>query len=685
MPLAFPAPALRWSADTEEPYAHSPVTPVDSTGPLGFAIDPAILREEELGAEQPSQQPYEPSPHQRPLAHPLAHPYQLEQHIYPSQDHYARDFPQGLPPEPQMLMQPHLDQDHDPPPPAKHPHKKPRRVKRPRREKNCGFCQGSDESNKDGVPEEMLSCTKCGRSGHPTCLDIVHILHNVLTYDWTCIECRACEICNDKGDDTKLLFCDNCDRGWHYDCLDPPLPSTPEGNWHCPLCPPPQEGETDLDAEGDMDVEASGAEEAEGDEEEAYDEEDPDASMEVDEQPSAPAATPKPKKKRSRSRPRPRPTVARTPASSRKARAPPRTPARSHHATSNDKHSSNQRVTLRLRLSKGGRQQEEDERKSQFESFLAPEEYDTTKSVIVSDDKSRFERSRVSAENKTMARSAIPPETPGASTSTAHHPSSTFRPLRSLGHLPPQTPIRIPSPTLSNTTRDTPGPSNSGEPAAPQLRIRTLRFGEWDIDTWYDAPFPEEYNNLPEGRLWMCEFCLKYMRSGFGWERHQTKCKSRHPPGDEIYRDDNISVFEVDGRRNKIYCQNLCLLSKMFLDHKSLFYDVEPFLFYVMTELDDGGAHFVGYFSKEKRSPKDLNLSCIMTLPVRQRKGWGNLLIDFSYLLSRKEKRVGTPERPLSALGERTYKRYWELAVKSYLYKAPDHVTFESESLTDPA
>ncbi len=110
----------------------------------------------------------------------------------------------------------------------------------------------------------------------------------------------------------------------------------------------------------------------------------------------------------------------------------------------------------------------------------------------------------------------------------------------------------------------------------------------------------------------------------------QLKCKVRHPPGDEIYRDGRISIFEVDGRKNKIYCQNLCLLSKMFLDHKSLFYDVEPFLFYVMTETNEGGAHFVGYFSKEKLSPKNYNVSCIMTLPVRQRQGWGNLLIDFS-------------------------------------------------------
>jgi MOZ/SAS family len=128
----------------------------------------------------------------------------------------------------------------------------------------------------------------------------------------------------------------------------------------------------------------------------------------------------------------------------------------------------------------------------------------------------------------------------------------------------------------------------------------------------------------------------------------------------------------------------------MFLDHKSLFYDVEPFLFYVMTEVDSEGAHFVGYFSKEKRSPKDFNVSCIMTLPVRQKSGWGNLLIDFSgfnasiidtqhidnfigYLLTAKEARYGTPERPLSKLGAIAYGRYWQLAVYKVLRTAdPD-------------
>ena len=105
--------------------------------------------------------------------------------------------------------------------------------------------------------------------------------------------------------------------------------------------------------------------------------------------------------------------------------------------------------------------------------------------------------------------------------------------------------------------------------------------------------------------------------------------------GDEIYRKDKLSVFEVCGKKYKQYCQNLCLIAKSFLDHKTLYYDVEPFLFYVMTQADSDGCHIVGYFSKEKNSYLSYNVSCILTLPPYQRQGYGRLLIDFSYLLSR--------------------------------------------------
>lgn len=155
-----------------------------------------------------------------------------------------------------------------------------------------------------------------------------------------------------------------------------------------------------------------------------------------------------------------------------------------------------------------------------------------------------------------------------------------------------------------------------------------IEFGEYEIETWYSSPFPQEYARLP--KLFLCEFCLKYTKSKAVLERHQDKCTWRHPPATEIYRCGNISVFEVDGNVNKIYCQNLCLLAKLFLDHKTLYYDVEPFLFYVLTKNDKKGCHLVGYFSKEKHCQQKYNVSCIMTMPQYQRQGFGRFLIDFS-------------------------------------------------------
>ena len=109
---------------------------------------------------------------------------------------------------------------------------------------------------------------------------------------------------------------------------------------------------------------------------------------------------------------------------------------------------------------------------------------------------------------------------------------------------------------------------------------------------------------------------------------HSAICELRHPPGNEIYRYNNLSIFEVDGKESKIYCQNLCLLSKLFLDHKTLYFDVDPFLFYVVCEVDSEGFHIVGYFSKEKSSPEDYNLACILVFPHYQRKGYGKFLIS---------------------------------------------------------
>ncbi|CAO3650106.1 unnamed protein product [Cunninghamella echinulata] len=156
---------------------------------------------------------------------------------------------------------------------------------------------------------------------------------------------------------------------------------------------------------------------------------------------------------------------------------------------------------------------------------------------------------------------------------------------------------------------------------------------------------------------------------------HKLHCRNKPPPGIVVYATEHLKIYEINGEDHKFYCQNLCLLAKLFLDHKTLYYDVDGFMFYVLTETTNNKDLVVGYFSKEKISYDNYNLACIMTLPSHQRKGYGRLLIEWSYELSRREGVIGSPEKPLSALGLLGYHSYWSSLILSVLQKIKEQVT----------
>lgn len=48
--------------------------------------------------------------------------------------------------------------------------------------------------------------------------------------------------------------------------------------------------------------------------------------------------------------------------------------------------------------------------------------------------------------------------------------------------------------------------------------IDKIQMGKYEIDTWYFSPYPEEYGKVP--KLWICEYCLKYMRLEKTYRHH---------------------------------------------------------------------------------------------------------------------------------------------------------------------
>ena len=213
--------------------------------------------------------------------------------------------------------------------------------------------------------------------------------------------------------------------------------------------------------------------------------------------------------------------------------------------------------------------------------------------------------------------------------------------------------------------------------------IEKIIIGYYSIEAWYYSPYPSHFTT--QKILYICEHCLKYFKYKNTLIRHLKVCDYFIPPGNKIYdmaispdkstsKKENristsISIYEIKGNEHKLFCQNLCLIAKLFLDHKSIYFDVSPFKFYVLYEKDSNGFHLVGYFSKEMSDSSEFNLSCIMILPPFQRKGYGQFLISLSYYLSNKLNKISSPETPLSDLGKLSYKSYWTITILDALLK----------------
>ncbi|KAK5137139.1 hypothetical protein LTR08_000644 [Meristemomyces frigidus] len=233
--------------------------------------------------------------------------------------------------------------------------------------------------------------------------------------------------------------------------------------------------------------------------------------------------------------------------------------------------------------------------------------------------------------------------------------------------------VTMPSvPTSSNVL----SPNRTPNRTPVQQNIASVVLGNTHIKPWYPSFYPE---GLVGGRktekLYVCQWCFRYTDDVMKYSAHCKVCplKDEAPPGDLIYENDDYIIHHIDGEEHKLYAQNLSLLSKLFLDNKSVFFDVSTFLYYplILKTSAHPYGQVVGFFSKEKMSWDNNNVACILIFPPWQKRGLGQILIAASYELGRREKRFGGPERPLSELGRKGYISYWSGEVYRCLVASP--------------
>ena len=260
--------------------------------------------------------------------------------------------------------------------------------------------------------------------------------------------------------------------------------------------------------------------------------------------------------------------------------------------------------------------------------------------------------------------------------------------------------------------------------------------GNVQFDTWYYSPYSDSIILSPEPAvpasrsaqlngvasvsspsatsttsttcpvLHVCPYCFRYTPHLSAYVSHLRYHQQEFRQDDQslpvpasatlVYSYGGYSVWEIDGETEKLYCQNLSLFGKLFLEQKSVFFDTGEFLYYVLAYtppeqtvarsirsprglneasgqiVDDLGlkSEVLGFFSKENPSWDSNNLACILIFPPYQHRQLGKLLMSVSYKLSGWEWEggvIGGPEKPLSVMGKRSYLRFWSERVARFM------------------
>ncbi|EEH49014.1 uncharacterized protein PADG_05093 [Paracoccidioides brasiliensis Pb18] len=227
------------------------------------------------------------------------------------------------------------------------------------------------------------------------------------------------------------------------------------------------------------------------------------------------------------------------------------------------------------------------------------------------------------------------------------------------------------------SSNDHPSSAHSPKPG-PDRNVKSVVLGNILFKTWFHSLYPEELVGKDTDRLYVCRWCFRYSCNEETYLGHVRVCEHRStPPGTKVYDWRGYSVWEIDGEDWKLYTQNLSLFAKLFLDHKSVFFDVTSFLYYILVftnPRDQNDYYVLGYFSKEKMSWDSNNLACILIFPPYQHKQLGKMLMGISYKLSAWEWEggvIGGPERPLSEMGRRSYLRFWEERIARFFLLGP--------------